>query len=104
MMACIDTEKTYTLSFWGISQMIDGLKWEVKAGITNTSIAHFLADWPVHVVMYELERDEECRNGVRKHLESKKRFYFDFLIWSSSIPAVGLPMRYDIMDPLGGGR
>lgn len=55
MFSCISTEDTYTLCFWGVSQVIDLLRWQFKIGM-NISMATFFEKSPLHVTLYEREK------------------------------------------------
>eukprot|EP00415_Alexandrium_ostenfeldii_P002475 UN2475 len=92
----INTQDTYTMCFWGVSQVIDLLRWNFKIG-TSISMARFFEDDPIHVAMYELDSKDKEDDGGR-HLERRKRYYLDFMFWSSSVRCPRLPRRYDIFD------
>eukprot|EP00418_Pyrodinium_bahamense_P029737 CAMPEP_0179145980 /NCGR_PEP_ID=MMETSP0796-20121207/70467_1 /TAXON_ID=73915 /ORGANISM="Pyrodinium bahamense, Strain pbaha01" /LENGTH=696 /DNA_ID=CAMNT_0020846423 /DNA_START=99 /DNA_END=2186 /DNA_ORIENTATION=- len=93
----INTEDTYTMCFWGVSQVIDLLCWNFKIG-ANIPMAKFFEDDPIHVAMYELEPLEEGQEDDKRHLESRKRYYLDFMFWSSSVHCPRLPKRYAFKD------
>mmetsp|Transcript_58747 Transcript_58747/g.184411 ORF Transcript_58747/g.184411 Transcript_58747/m.184411 type:complete len:444 (+) Transcript_58747:95-1426(+) len=92
----INTQDTYTLCFWGISQVVDLLRWNFKIG-TTISMARFFQDDPIHVVMYELDPADKAEDGGR-HLEPRKRYYLDFMFWSNSVHCPRLPRRYNFTD------
>jgi hypothetical protein len=84
----IDLSATYTLCFWGVSQLLDVKNWRFifkqSSWIGATvPMARFFEEWPIHTVMYELEPGHDG-----KHLESRKRYYMDYIVWSSTVPAV----------------
>lgn len=92
----INTKDLYTMSFWGVSPVIDLLGWQFKIG-ASISMARFFEDCPIHVSMYELER-REAANGDKRHLESQKRYYIDFMFWSNAVSCPKLPQRYKFVD------
>merc|ERR1712048_931480 len=56
---------TYTFSFWGISQFLDNINWEITGVVPFTKINfnQFCGRPPVHLVMYSLQ--SVCRNSFR---------------------------------------
>lgn len=92
----INTRDTYTMCFWGVSQVIDLLGWNFKIG-TRISMARFFEDDPIHVAMYELDPAENEEDGKR-HLEARKRYYLDFMFWSNAVRCPRLPSRYVFLD------
>lgn len=92
----INTQDTYTMCFWGVSQVIDLLRWNFKIG-TSISMARFFEDDPIHVAMYELSPEDKERDGGR-HLECRKRYVLDFMFWSNTVHCPRLPRRYDFRD------
>jgi len=92
----INTQDTYTMCFWGVSQVIDLLRWNFKIGY-SISMARFFEDDPIHVAMYELDPADKAEDGGR-HLESRKRYYLDFMFWSSTVSCPRLPKRYIFVD------
>mmetsp|Transcript_17851 Transcript_17851/g.38247 ORF Transcript_17851/g.38247 Transcript_17851/m.38247 type:complete len:398 (-) Transcript_17851:392-1585(-) len=74
---------TYTFSFWGISQFLDVIKWEVQKVVPFKSIDFnvFCGRPPVQIVFYTL--DDEVIPGDTRHLQSRKKYYFRFALWSS---------------------
>merc|ERR1712039_23125 len=82
------------MCFFGVSQVIDLLKWNITIG-TAVNMAQFFNDMPLHVAMYELDRGDE--DGERQ-LESMKRYYLDFMFWSNSVSCPALPARYTFKD------
>lgn len=87
----VDLESTYTFGFWGVSQLLDVLHWRFlfnQMGIGATiPMARFFEEWPIHCCMYELDSTNLTKDDKR-HLESRKRYYVDMIVWSSTIPAV----------------
>eukprot|EP00933_Yihiella_yeosuensis_P005279 TRINITY_DN109769_c0_g1_i1.p1 TRINITY_DN109769_c0_g1~~TRINITY_DN109769_c0_g1_i1.p1 ORF type:complete len:429 (-),score=53.51 TRINITY_DN109769_c0_g1_i1:53-1339(-) len=93
VMQGLNTEDTYTFRLWGLSQMLDVLNWQLKIG-ARIGLAHFMKEFPIHICMYDLggaNRDEP-------HLESKKRYFFDFMGWSNVVQCPSLPSRYAFED------
>jgi hypothetical protein len=74
---------TYTFAFWGISQFLDVINWEVSGVIPFTKINfnQFCGKPPVHVVMYSIKDAENPKET--RHLESRKQYFFDLKFWSS---------------------
>jgi len=72
----------YTFAFWGISQFLDVVKWEVQRILPFKSIDFdtFCGAPPVQLVFYTLRESE---NGETRHLQSRKNYYFRFALWSS---------------------
>mmetsp|Transcript_8337 Transcript_8337/g.23464 ORF Transcript_8337/g.23464 Transcript_8337/m.23464 type:complete len:483 (-) Transcript_8337:234-1682(-) len=93
----INTEDTYTMCFWGVSQVVDVLNWNFKMIGTTVSMVPFFEDCPIHVAMYELEPAEPGQDPKR-HLESRKRYYLDFMFWSNSVKCPKLASRYNFID------
>mmetsp|Transcript_129679 Transcript_129679/g.258704 ORF Transcript_129679/g.258704 Transcript_129679/m.258704 type:complete len:441 (-) Transcript_129679:121-1443(-) len=98
---CVNLEDTFTMCFWGVSEVIDLLGWDLKMMKTRISMARFFDDDPLHGVMYEIERSprrEDETNGERRQLESTKRYYLDFMFWSNSVMCRRLPQAYQFYD------
>merc|ERR1712048_532050 len=73
---------TYTFSFWGISQFLDNINWEITGVVPFTKINFnkFCGRAPVHLVMYSLQSSGE---EERRHLQCRKQYFFDLKFWSS---------------------
>lgn len=80
----LNTEDTYTFRLWGPAPFLDVLNWQLKMG-ARVSLDHFMKDFPIHVCMYDLPAGHENGNSDPRHLESKKRYYFDFMGWSNVV-------------------
>jgi hypothetical protein len=101
----IDLESTYTMSFYGVSQLLDVLHWQfifAQMGIgARMPISRFFQEWPIHACMYELDRKQLSKDDKR-HLESRKRYYLDICVWSNQIPEVAdnpvMTQTYQFMD------
>merc|ERR1712110_925705 len=76
---------TYTFAFWGISQLFDALKWEIKITGPGIDFNRFCGCPPVHLVLYTLQ-DEAANRNERRHLESRKSYLMRFAFWSSMGP------------------
>jgi hypothetical protein len=79
------TNKIYTFCFWGASQFLDCMQWQVCGGILPGARLDFnklCGRPPFHIGLYELEQsDTETR-----HLNSRKRHYFKVEVWSTQQP------------------
>merc|ERR1712048_951359 len=74
---------TYTFSFWGISQFLDQINWEITGVVRFTKINfnQFCGRAPVHLVMYSLDRADDDKEA--RHLQSRKHYLFDLKFWST---------------------
>merc|ERR1712060_449079 len=72
---------TYTFAFWGISQFLDNIKWELRKVIPFKPIDFnlFCGAPPVHIVLYTLRPEGE----EQRHLQRRKNYYFRLAFWSS---------------------
>lgn len=71
---------TYTLCFWGISQWLDKLNWQVRLPMLGRlDMNQFCGSPPVHVVMYTLAPSDH----EKRHLQSRKQYYLNIPFWSS---------------------
>jgi hypothetical protein len=79
-----DSVSTYTFSTYGVSRFLDVLKWRVLGipVLTPISFNKFAGRPPVHAVIYTLMPASQCDD--KRHLQSRKQYYFDATIWSSS--------------------
>merc|ERR1719460_948681 len=67
---------TYTFNFWGISQWLDRLNWEILPPVPlmpKINFNDFCGSPPVYCVMYTLKTDELTPKDTR-HLESRKNY------------------------------
>eukprot|EP00930_Biecheleria_cincta_P056100 TRINITY_DN4227_c1_g1_i1.p1 TRINITY_DN4227_c1_g1~~TRINITY_DN4227_c1_g1_i1.p1 ORF type:complete len:407 (+),score=60.79 TRINITY_DN4227_c1_g1_i1:61-1281(+) len=93
----INTEDTYTFRLWGLSQLLDVLGWQLKIG-ARVSLEHFMKDFPVHLCMYDVDADD---GREVRHLESRKRYFFDLMGWSNVVSMSPLlAERYCFQDSL----
>lgn len=97
----INTEDTYTFCYWGPSPFIDAVQWQFRFG-TVIPMAQFLEEWPLHFVMYELDK-EAAGTANSRQLESQKRYFLDFMFWSTTQEDItrNLPSRYAFQDAPG---
>jgi len=71
---------TYTFCFWGISQWLDKLNWQVKMPFFSPfDLNKFCGNPPVQVVIYTLREDEDHR-----HLQRRKDYFLNVAFWSSA--------------------
>ncbi|CAE7900333.1 unnamed protein product [Symbiodinium microadriaticum] len=80
----LNTQDTYTFRLWGPAPFLDVLNWQLKMG-ARVSLDHFMQDFPIHVCMYDLPDGHDQTSDDPRHLESKKRYYFDFMGWSNVV-------------------
>lgn len=85
-IANFSTDKVYTFCFWGISQFLDVIKWEVKGlgPFMKVDFNRFAGAPPVYVGMYEMP-DEQYSKEAR-HLLSRKRYMWRVALWSEDNP------------------
>mmetsp|Transcript_61897 Transcript_61897/g.136049 ORF Transcript_61897/g.136049 Transcript_61897/m.136049 type:complete len:558 (+) Transcript_61897:111-1784(+) len=92
----INTEDTYTFCVWGCSRYIDVLTSSFVGvmGLGAWSYAEFLDEWPAHFILYSLEEDATDP----RHLERRKQYFIDVMVWSSNMSLPKLPSRYAFRD------
>lgn len=80
----LSTEKVYTFCFWGVSQYLDGVNWELRGFLPGMRVdANKLCGAPpAYVVAYALDPEA----GDRRHLRSQKMYYFQVALWSALRP------------------
>ncbi|CAE7213042.1 unnamed protein product [Symbiodinium sp. CCMP2592] len=87
---------TYTLCFWGISQWLDKLNWQLKLPLLGRlHMDQFAGSPPVHVVIYTLNRSQDPDD--KRHLNSRKQYYLNVAFWSSN----NRPRGERVMELLG---
>lgn len=71
---------TYTMCFWGCSRFIDVINWKVQGIpiLTPLDLNKFAGRPPLYVTVYTLDESKE-----KRHLQSRKRYYFRCGFWSS---------------------
>lgn len=93
----LDLESTYTMCFWGVSQVIDLASWNFNFPLGVFSMARFFEDCPIHITFYELD-GSKLNNDDGRHLESRKNYIMDLMFWSSTVRCPSLPSRYVFLD------
>lgn len=83
----IRLDTTYTFCFWGVSQLLDVVHWQFLFKISAMPMAKFFEEWPIHCCMYELDASQTTETDKR-HLESRKRYYMDYIVMSTTQPAI----------------
>lgn len=96
MVNNLRTDKVYTFCFWGVSQFLDCINWEVK-GLSpwGVDFNRFAGAAPVYVGMYE--RPDEEHSKEARHLLSQKRYFFRVAMWSEYKP----PPREELEKMVG---
>mmetsp|Transcript_8115 Transcript_8115/g.18159 ORF Transcript_8115/g.18159 Transcript_8115/m.18159 type:complete len:553 (-) Transcript_8115:116-1774(-) len=94
----ITPDKTYTFAIWGPSQFLDVIKWQIqKVFPTPIPIGNLCEDTPLHLELYALPDDHDPKD---KHLESKKKVFFDILISANRIPMPpDVKEKYNLVPP-----
>lgn len=82
---------TYTFAFWGISQFLDDIQWQIQKVIPFKPIDFnlFCGAPPVSIVLYTLTPAD----GETRHLQSRKNYYFRLAFWSSLKPPAADKIR-----------
>jgi len=91
---------TYTFSFWGISQFLDDIQWQVQKVIPFKPIDFnlFCGAPPVALVLYTLTPHD----SEQRHLQTRKNYYFRLAFWSSLKPPSVEKIRQLIPKRVGG--
>jgi hypothetical protein len=83
---------TYTLCFWGISQWLDNIQWQLQGIVPGgLHFNKFCGKPPVYVVLYTLkprmpaQNEEDSKKVDRRHLDSYKNYYLHMAFWSSQV-------------------
>lgn len=84
-LECLSTEKVYTFCFWGVSRFTDAIHWEVQMSGFKLDAAQLCGQPPVYVTLYEMP-GVKADDSDRRHLVSRKRYYFKVAMWNSSKP------------------
>jgi len=95
------TDRVYTFSFWGVSQFLDCMKWEICGGFLpgiRVDFNKLCGSPPVYVAMYEMPGVRET-DADRRHLPSRKKYYFHVAMWSKLRPP-----KPALLEPLLGKR
>jgi len=95
-IGAFSTDKVYTFCFWGGSQFLDCIRWEMVGSFlpfTGGKRMDFCAagcEPPINVVAYEMP-GVSPEDPDRRHLLSRKRYYFNVVMWSQlRTPAPGV--------------
>jgi len=101
-------DTVFTFCFWGVSQFLDCLRWQMVGGIFRGATLDFnklCGSPPVFLSMYELEDSADAR-----HLPSRKRRYLHVAVWSKLRPPPGgdaaveaalpVPTADDVVQPI----
>jgi len=82
------TDKVYTFCFWGISQLLDCMAWEVNIWGLRLDFNRLCGAAPVYVGMYELDEPEagEGKKPDQRHLISRKQYLLHVAMWSELKP------------------
>jgi len=86
-VASLSMDKVYTFSFWGISQLLDCMAWEVNIWGLRLDFNRLCGAAPVFVGMYELS-EPQAVNGKpeQRHLLSRKQYLLHVAMWSEQKP------------------
>jgi len=79
---------TYTFAFWGISQIVDCVKWDI-AGVLPMRISFnkLCGQPPVDCTLYTLKSDKGTGGtNETRHFERRKNYLFRLTFWSSLTP------------------
>jgi len=73
---------TYTFAFWGSSRFGDVINWRLLGipMVGPIDLDRFVGKPPLYCVLYSLAPDDQ---GEKRHLASRKRYFFRAAIWSS---------------------
>eukprot|EP00931_Biecheleriopsis_adriatica_P093042 TRINITY_DN66794_c0_g1_i1.p1 TRINITY_DN66794_c0_g1~~TRINITY_DN66794_c0_g1_i1.p1 ORF type:complete len:395 (+),score=54.15 TRINITY_DN66794_c0_g1_i1:69-1253(+) len=86
------TDKVYTFCFWGVSQFLDCMNWEITGALPGMRIDfnRLCGAAPIYVAMYEIpgygEAKTEDGQKELRHLPSQKIYYFHIAMWSELKP------------------
>jgi len=85
-IANFSTDKVYTFCFWGISQFLDVIRWEISGSMFPVRIDFnkLCGKPPVYITMYDLSG---MNPGDKRHLPSKKRRFLHVATWTGPRPA-----------------
>merc|ERR1711972_43133 len=64
-------------------------------GFGSCNFSSFLDEWPVHFILYSLNPSAD---GDPRHVERRKTYFCDIMVWSSNMEFPRSPERYDFQD------
>jgi len=81
MLHSLTPDKVCTFLFWGASQFVDLIKWQLNAGpVLKCDVSKWLGGGaPIFVVAYQFLPDAGLE---KRHLRSRKKYYFQVVLWS----------------------
>lgn len=87
-IAKFSTDKVYTFCFWGISQFLDVIRWEICGSIFPIRIDFnkLCGKPPAYITMYDLP-GMSSGDKDKRHLTSRKRRVFHVAAWTGPRPA-----------------
>lgn len=103
ILSKINTDDTYTFCLWGPSQYYNAFLGRICGLIPfkDISINDFMQGFPLHFVMYELVLPETEDAQDQRHLESRKKYFLDIMVWNTGLHCPTLPARYSGIDAAG---
>eukprot|EP00931_Biecheleriopsis_adriatica_P085835 TRINITY_DN60620_c0_g1_i1.p1 TRINITY_DN60620_c0_g1~~TRINITY_DN60620_c0_g1_i1.p1 ORF type:complete len:379 (+),score=67.23 TRINITY_DN60620_c0_g1_i1:28-1164(+) len=92
----------YTVAFWSISQFLDSIKWQIQKIVPFRPVDFntLCGAPPVNLVLYTINDDAR---GDKRHLQTKKNYYFRLAFWSSLHPPSAKRLR-ELVPDLGTQR
>jgi len=88
----LQPDKVYTFAFWCISRFLDVVNWQMLGVVPGgVSFNTFCGRPPVHSVIYEL--DNAACSQDRRHLQSRKNYFFNLAFWSQKFPPERTPLQ-----------
>lgn len=89
------TTSVYTFCFWGVSQFLDCMKWEISGGLPGVrfDLNRLCGPPPIFLTMYDLPAGQKTE---QRHLQSLKRHFCRVAVWS----ALHSPDVADVSQPL----
>eukprot|EP00403_Amphidinium_massartii_P016281 CAMPEP_0178414690 /NCGR_PEP_ID=MMETSP0689_2-20121128/23165_1 /TAXON_ID=160604 /ORGANISM="Amphidinium massartii, Strain CS-259" /LENGTH=405 /DNA_ID=CAMNT_0020035985 /DNA_START=137 /DNA_END=1351 /DNA_ORIENTATION=+ len=86
-LANLSCDNMYTFCFWGVSRFADAIHWEVRGLWPGFRLdaCKLCGCPPVYITLYELP-PHEGDSSDRRHLVSRKRYYFKVAMWSTIAP------------------
>jgi len=88
MLDELSTEKVYTFCFWGVSQFVDIVNWEMRGVFPGFKMdaSKLCGGAPVYVAAYQLMDGPMEDKEDRRHLVSRKKYYFKIAVWNELQP------------------